>query len=99
MTGDASTLQLDMFSDWYNMSSDPTGDYNMDLMALRAITRWQQTKAENPYFYYGPVTGMVVRNAGYYFAGRMFANYSFQNSANGLMSRFRSPRKSKLSCY
>jgi hypothetical protein len=84
MTGDASSLDLDKFFTWYNMSLDTVGNYDMTLLASRANTRFQESKAENPYFYYGPFTGMVARNAGYIFAGRMFANYSQGNSAGVL---------------
>jgi hypothetical protein len=58
------------------MASDPIGDFNMDLMAERANFRFQQTKATNPNFYHGPYTGLVAKNAGYIFAGRLFANHS-----------------------
>lgn len=66
------------------MSSDTVGNYAMASLASRANTRFQESKAENPYLYYGPVTGMVARSAGYIFAGRMFANYSKANSAGVL---------------
>jgi hypothetical protein len=66
MTGDASTLDPNKFLEWYNMSTDAIGNYDMDLMASRANIRFQQSKAENPYFYYGPFTGMIARNAGIY---------------------------------
>ncbi|KAH7336707.1 Chloroperoxidase [Rhexocercosporidium sp. MPI-PUGE-AT-0058] len=76
VTGDVSTLQMDQFMEWYNMSTDPVGNYSMDLASERAMIRFEQTVAENPYFYYGPYTGMLARNAGFIFAGRLFANYS-----------------------
>jgi len=85
-TGDASTLQLDKFIEWYNMSSNPIGNYDMDLMADRANIRFQESKATNPNFYFGPFTGMFVRNAGYIFPGRMFANYSKENPT-GILSK------------
>lgn len=68
------------------MSTDPVGDYNMDLMAERANIRFQQSISENPYFYYGPFTGTIARNAGYIFAGRLFANHSSENPA-GVLSK------------
>jgi hypothetical protein len=69
------------------MSSDPVGDFNMDLMADRANLRFQQSKATNPNFWYGPYTGLVARNAGYAFAGRLFANYSEANP-DGILSTY-----------
>ncbi|RFU33006.1 heme-thiolate peroxidase, partial [Scytalidium lignicola] len=78
VTGDASTLNLSKFNEWYKMSNG-TGDYNMDLMADLANIRFQETIATNPNFYFGPFTGMIARNAGFLFAGRLFANHSVEN--------------------
>ena len=58
----------------------------MDLMADRANIRFQQSIAEDPYFYYGPFTGTIARNAGYIFAGRLFANHSKENPV-GVLSK------------
>jgi hypothetical protein len=74
VTGDASTMNLTEFEAWYSMSTD--GTYSMELAAKRANIKFQQSIAENPNFYYGPFTGMIARNAGYLFSGRLFANYS-----------------------
>jgi hypothetical protein len=87
MTGDVSTLELNQFIDWYEMDSDPVGDFTVDMMAQRANERFQQTKATNPNFYYGPYTGTIARNAGYIFPARLFRNYSRENPA-GVLSRF-----------
>lgn len=65
------------------MSTD--GTYSMDLMAERAKIRMDQTKATNPNFYYGPVTGMLARNAGYLFVGRVFPNHTEENP-DGVLS-------------
>lgn len=86
-TGDASTMNLTLFESWYNMSTTAEGDYNMDLMAARANFRFQDSKATDPNFYYGPFTGMIARNAGYIFAGRLFANHSIENP-DGVLSMF-----------
>lgn len=79
LTGDNANLELNQFSEWFNMSNDAVGDFNIDVMADRANVRFQQSKATNPNFYYGPFTGMVARNAGFIFPTRMFANYSKEN--------------------
>ncbi|OJD18597.1 hypothetical protein AJ78_01368 [Emergomyces pasteurianus Ep9510] len=79
-TGNAHTLRMDKFMGFYNMSREhPVGDYNMDVMARRAADRFQESKFENPYFYYGPFTGLISRNAGYIFPGRLFRNHSREN--------------------
>ncbi|OBT55576.1 hypothetical protein VE04_04091 [Pseudogymnoascus sp. 24MN13] len=79
LTGDNANLELNQFSEWFNMSNDAVGDFNIDVMAERANVRFQQSKATNPNFYYGPFTGMIARNAGFIFPTRMFANYSKEN--------------------
>jgi hypothetical protein len=85
VTGDASTLNLDLFRSLFEMSTGG-GDYNMDLFAKRASIRFKESVEGNPSFYFGPFTGLVARNAGYMFAGRMFANYSEANP-NGILSK------------
>ncbi|KAF9883738.1 hypothetical protein FE257_003030 [Aspergillus nanangensis] len=68
---------MDKFMEWYNMSTD--GTFDMDLMGDRAAIRFEQSIQTNPDFYYGPVTGLVARNAGYIFAGRLFRNHTKEN--------------------
>ncbi|KAJ5350648.1 hypothetical protein N7541_008375 [Penicillium brevicompactum] len=77
MTGNSHTLNMDKFMAWYNMSTD--GTFDMDLMAKRAKIRFDESVATNPDFYYGPVTGLIARNAGYMFSGRLFRNHSREN--------------------
>lgn len=76
---------MDKFLEWYNM---PSGDtFDMDLMAKRAKIRFDQTVSTNPDFYYGPVTGLIARNAGYIFSGRLFRNHS-QENPEGTLGKF-----------
>ncbi|KAG2415253.1 hypothetical protein HFD88_006444 [Aspergillus terreus] len=77
VTGDNYRLNMDKFMEWYNMSTD--GTFSMDLMAKRASIRWEQSKNTNPDFYYGPVTGLIARNAGYLFPARLFRNHTKEN--------------------
>lgn len=90
VTGDAATMALPQFQALYDLSGgggddDDDGNYDMDLFAAYAATRFDETVATNPQFYYGPFTGMIARNAGYIFSGRMFANHSTEN-LTGLLS-------------
>ncbi|GFG07863.1 aromatic peroxygenase [Aspergillus udagawae] len=77
VTGNNYALNMDKFMEWYNMSTD--GTFSMDLMAERAKIRFEQSVQTNPEFYYGPVTGLISRNAGYIFPGRLFRNHSREN--------------------
>ncbi|PGH09596.1 hypothetical protein AJ79_05652 [Helicocarpus griseus UAMH5409] len=86
-TGNAHSLRMEKFMAFYNMSREhPTGDYNMNLMARRAAERFQESKMENPHFFYGPVTGLINRNAGYIFPGRFFGNHS-RDDRDGTLTR------------
>nr|DAD54583.1 TPA_asm: putative aromatic peroxidase [Fusarium equiseti] len=75
VTGDASTMAMDQFESFYDMASDE-GTYDFDTFAERAKIRFHETIETNPDFYYGPFTGMIVRNAGYFFACRMLSNHT-----------------------
>ena len=61
---------------WYDIDTDSNGNYNIDIIADLANIRFQETISTNPNFYFGPFTGMIARNAGYIFAGRLLANHS-----------------------
>lgn len=69
---------------WYNMASN--GTFDMDLMAKRAAIRFDESVQTNPNFYYGPVTGLIARNAGYIFSARIFRNHSRENP-EGVLSK------------
>jgi hypothetical protein len=84
VTGNNYALNMDKFMAWYNMSTD--GTFDMNLMAKRAKLRFEETIQTNPNFYYGPVTGLIARNAGYIFPGRLFRNYSHEKP-EGILSK------------
>ncbi|KAJ5726070.1 uncharacterized protein N7483_007427 [Penicillium malachiteum] len=77
ITGNNHALNMNKFMAWYNMSTN--GTFDMDLMAKRAKIRFEESIQTNPNFYYGPVTGLIARNAGYLFAARMFRNHTHEN--------------------
>lgn len=68
-------MNLTKFTELYNMV--PEGQaFGADVMAKYASRRFDESVATNPDFYYGPFTGWIARNAGYFFTLRLFANYS-----------------------
>lgn len=85
MTGDAFTMNMTLFLDFYNRA-DEDGVLSMDLLGDQAARRWAYSVAHNPVFYYGPVTGMVSRNAGYFFLGRLLANHTAEHP-EGLLTQ------------
>lgn len=75
VTNDPVTMNLTKFETLYDLI--PEGQvFTAEVMTDFAMIRWNETVATNPYFYYGPVTGMIARNTGYCFMRNLFANYS-----------------------
>lgn len=75
LTNDSWTMNVTLFRDFHDRA-DTSGVLSMDLLAEQAARRWETSVANNPNFYYGPVTGMIARNAGYFFLGRLLANHT-----------------------
>lgn len=86
MTGDASTLDMELFTHIYN-SID--GALSVEDMGDRAAARLQQSIETNPIFYYGPYTGFLVRNAGLAFAIRLLSNHTEEYPRGGHLGGFR----------
>ncbi|KAH7197292.1 Chloroperoxidase [Fusarium flagelliforme] len=85
VTGDPSTMDMELFQSFYDMASDE-GTYDFDTFTERAKIRFHQSINTNPNFYYGPVTGMVIRNAAYFFTSRMLSNHT-KGSSEDIMDR------------
>lgn len=85
VTGDPVTMNLTKFETLYDMVPENTNQtFTLDVMSDFAATRWNETISTNPYFYYGPITGMLARNTGYCFIGNLMANYSRENPKGAL---------------
>jgi hypothetical protein len=69
---------MDHFFDLHDRA-DSNGVISMDLIAEQAARRFDHSVATNPNFYYGPVTGMVSRNAGILFLGRLLSNHTAEH--------------------
>lgn len=86
VTGDTSTMNMTLFLEAYNFS-DNNGVLTMDDIGARAAKRFQESISINPNFYYGPYTGMIARNAGYAFTGRILSNHTKENPMGGHLSK------------
>lgn len=73
------------FLEVYN-SIDADGAMTMDNIAARAAKRFDESIATNPYFYYGPYSGVFARSGGYLFSGRLMSNHSKEFPRGGNMS-------------
>jgi hypothetical protein len=78
-------MNMTLFLEAYN-SFD--GAMTMNDIAARAAKRFDESITINPYFYYGPYTGMVARNAGYAFTGRILSNHSVEYPRGGNLSQY-----------
>jgi hypothetical protein len=78
VTGNAWTMNMTLFRELHD-SADNNGVISMDALAEQAASRWEYSIAHNPTFYYGPVTGMISRNAGILFLGRLLSNHTTEH--------------------
>ncbi|KAJ3921575.1 hypothetical protein F5877DRAFT_64820 [Lentinula edodes] len=83
-------LQMSQFLQLYDLQSnvsDPSQvNYNMDLLTSFRLSRFQQSIEKNPYFFNGPITGVLVQPAAYQFIFRFMANKS-EEYPEGRLSR------------
>ena len=86
VTGNAWTMNMSRFEELYDTVQEPNGTFTFDVMASWASKRWHDSVQTNPYFYYGPFTGMIARNAGFAFITRLFANHTGGNP-DGVISK------------
>lgn len=85
VTGNAWTMNMTLFRDFHDRA-DEDGVLSMDLLADQAARRFHYSIANNPNFYYGPITGMISRNAGYFFLGRLLANHT-EEAPEGVLTQ------------
>ncbi|KAF7536945.1 heme-thiolate peroxidase [Neopestalotiopsis clavispora] len=84
VTGNAWTMNMTLFRQIYD---NIDGALSMEDIGDRAAARFDESVAINPYFYYGPYTGMIARNAGYAFVGRLLSNHSTEFPLGGNMTK------------
>ncbi|ESZ98765.1 hypothetical protein SBOR_0871 [Sclerotinia borealis F-4128] len=84
VTGDASTMNMTLFLQIANGSDSEI--ITMEDVGKRAADRLEVSIATNPYFYFGPYTGLIVRNAGYAFSGRLLSNHTIEHP-DGIMTQ------------
>jgi len=73
-------LQLDQFETLFNLQPDAaTANYDMSVLAQERKITFERSINENPYFFYGPFTGMAVSQAAHTFIYRFMSNKSAEN--------------------
>lgn len=94
VTGNAWSMNISRFQELYDTVPE-SETFTFDSMSSWAAKRWHDSVETNPYFYYGPFTGMIARNAGYLFYHRLFANHS---SSEGVLSKSAAVKHRLLGC-
>lgn len=79
LEGNNYKVVLSRFIDYYNVlpRNVPSGEQYTGLADFH-YQRFQESKSQNPYFFYSPFAGILVSPAGYSFPARMMANHSTQ---------------------
>lgn len=68
---------MSQFQELYDMQKDsPNPNYDLDVLGDFRMKRLDQSIANNPNFWYGPFTGIVVSQAAYAFIYRFMGNKS-----------------------
>lgn len=82
--GNDFTIQMDQYQQLYDMAIANGDDVSMDLLNEFRSMRFDQSVKENPYFFNGPFTGVLVQPAAYYFIFRFMGNKSAEYPAGKL---------------
>ncbi|CZT46035.1 related to oxidase [Rhynchosporium secalis] len=78
--GNAYKLQVSQFQTLFDLQPDAaTANYNMEVMAKERKITFERSIAENPYFFYGPFTGLAVSQAAHTFIYRFMSNKTAEN--------------------
>lgn len=73
-------VNMDLFKALYNLQLNATDpNYSFDLIIKYSLDRFDEVIAFNPYFYYGPFSGLVLRSGANFFAGRLMVNCSAEH--------------------
>ena len=78
-TGNNHDLQMSQWQGLYALQdgkTEDTSDFNLDVLTGWRVTRFQQSLNENPYFFNGPFSGVLVQPAAYTFMYRFMSNKS-----------------------
>lgn len=82
--GNDFTLQMSQYQQLYDMGQANGDDYDLDILTTFRNERFQQSINNNPYFFNGPFTGVLVQPAAYTFIYRFMANKSAEYPAGKL---------------
>lgn len=75
--GDAYKVQVDQFQEMFDLQNNAaTANYDLSVLTPFRATRFQQSIDNNPYFFNGPFSGVLVQPAAYTFIYHFMGNKS-----------------------
>ncbi|KAH7157930.1 hypothetical protein B0J13DRAFT_650717 [Dactylonectria estremocensis] len=87
-TGDNNNMNMSYFMDLYNLQKDAEDpNYSIEVLYEHNKNRWHQTIATNPFAWFGPASGWLVRASPYSFTARLVANRSVEYPIEGRLSK------------
>ncbi|KPM39200.1 hypothetical protein AK830_g7335 [Neonectria ditissima] len=87
-TGDNNNMNMSYFMDLYNLQKDAEDpNYSIEVLYEHNKNRWHQTIATNPFAWFGPASGWLVRASPYAFTARLVANRSAEYPDEGRLNK------------
>lgn len=86
--GDNNNMNMSYFMDLYNLQKDAEDpNYSIEVLYEHNKNRWHQTIAVNPFAWFGPASGWLVRASPYSFTARLVANRSAEYPDEGRLNK------------
>ncbi|KAF4472059.1 oxidase [Fusarium albosuccineum] len=87
-TGDNNNMNMSYFMDLYNLQKDAENpNYSSEVLYEHNKNRWYQTIATNPFAWFGPASGWMVRASPYSFTAVLAANRSAEHPDAGILDK------------
>ncbi|KAF5254677.1 hypothetical protein FANTH_610 [Fusarium anthophilum] len=86
--GNNNDMNMTYFMELYNLQKDAENpNYSIDVLYEHNKNRWYQTIGFNPYAWFGPASGWLVRASPYSFTARLVANRSAEHPDAGILNK------------
>lgn len=85
--GDVDSLRIEKFQALYDLQKNaPVPNYDLNVLITHLKTVFDDSKTKNPYFFFGPFSGLAVANAAHTFIPSLMSNHSAEYP-NGLLDK------------